>query len=63
MPASPRPNPLGGLTLPPEAGEAMQLALISIAAMLLLGLLFREELKLSLRYRRLVDRISQRPHG
>jgi hypothetical protein len=63
MPQSPAPNPLAGLRLQPESGEAMQLVLITLAAMLLLGLLFHEELKLGGRARQLVDRITQRPHG
>jgi hypothetical protein len=58
LPQAPASNPLGGLTIGPETGEAMQLFLITLAAMLLVGVLFREEL--GLRARRLRDRIINR---
>jgi hypothetical protein len=58
LPKAPASNPLGGLRIGPETGEAMQLFLMTLAAMLLVGVLFREEL--GLRARRLLDRISHR---
>jgi hypothetical protein len=60
LPASPAPNPFAGLTIEPESGEAMRLVLISLAAMVLLGMLFNEELKPGLRARQLVERVSHR---
>jgi hypothetical protein len=62
LPESRAPGPFDGLTIGPESGEAMQLVLISLAAMLLVGILFHQELKLGLRARQLVDRLSHREH-
>jgi hypothetical protein len=62
LPESRAPDPFDGLTIQPESGEAMQLVLISLAAMLLVGILFHQELKLGLRARQLVDRLGHREH-
>ena len=53
-------NDLLGLPVPPEAGEAMQVVLIALAGMLLLGLLFANELQLGVRARQWLWR---RRHG
>jgi hypothetical protein len=50
-----------GLELPPERGQAMMVALIAFAAMLLLAVLFADRLQLAPRYRALVARFTQRP--
>ena len=49
-----------GLPVPPEAGEALQVALIALAGMLLLGVLFANELQLGARARQWLWR---RRHG
>jgi hypothetical protein len=53
-------NDLLGLPVPPEAGQAMQVALIALAGMLLLALLFANELQLGARARQWLWR---RRHG
>jgi hypothetical protein len=58
---SPAPNPLRGLPLQSESGQALQVALIALAAMVLSGVLFGRELRISERYRHLVRRRAQRP--
>jgi hypothetical protein len=50
-----------GLELTPETGQAMMVALIVFAAMLLLALLFADQLQLAPRYRALVRSFSRRP--
>lgn len=52
---------LFGLRLPPEAGQAIMVMLIVFASMLLLTLLFADELQLAPRYRRLLARLAHRP--
>jgi hypothetical protein len=52
-------DPLG-LELPPEAGEALEVALIVFGAMLLAGVLFANELHLGARYRDLRSRFTHR---
>jgi len=49
-------DPLG-LELPPETGQAMMVALIVLATMLLLAVLFADKL------RQLLERFAQRPRG
>jgi hypothetical protein len=58
-PDSPPLGPLRGLVLRGAAGEAMLLALISLTAILMLCVLFSEEL--GVRYRDLIARKTQRP--
>jgi hypothetical protein len=53
-------NDLLGLPVPPEAGQAMQVVLIALAGMLLLALLFANELQLGERARQWLWR---RRHG
>jgi hypothetical protein len=50
-----------GLELPPESGQALEVALIAVAAMLLLGLLFANELELGSRWRGWLWRLRHRP--
>jgi hypothetical protein len=61
LPDSPLPEPLRGLLLRPESGEALQLALIALAAMLLLCVLFADELRVGDRFRALLERRAPRP--
>ena len=49
-------DPLG-LELPPQTGQAMMVALIALGALLLVGVLFRDELQ------QLLSRLTQRPHS
>jgi hypothetical protein len=53
-------NDLLGLPVPPEAGEAMQVALIALAGMLLLAVLFANEFQLGARAR---EWLWRRRHG
>jgi hypothetical protein len=54
--ASSAKDPLG-LELPPETGQAMMVAMIALGAMLLLGVLFSDELQ------QLLSRLTQRPRS
>jgi hypothetical protein len=56
-------NDLPSLNLPPAGGEALEVALIVVGAMLLTALLFADELKLGERYRDLRARLSHRRLG
>jgi hypothetical protein len=51
-----------GINVPPESGEAMQIAMLSLGGMVLLTLLFARRLELGPRYRRLRSRLLRRPH-
>jgi hypothetical protein len=48
---APAGNDLFGIPIPPEAGQAMLIALMVFAAMCLAALLFANELELPARYR------------
>lgn len=54
---------LPSLNLPPAGGEALEVALIVVGAMLLTALLFADDLKLGERYRDLRARVSHRRLG
>jgi hypothetical protein len=50
-----------GAKVPPEAGQALQVALIVLAGILLAGVLFAKELQLAARYRNWLSRLMHKP--